>query len=226
MASMTKEYDPTRDGPKIPPTPEMPAVVVNTTTAATATAKKTKIATPDLILFDESAVTVEVMTELLFESIGSIELLSISRNDIVNGQEISYNLIANTAAIEKIYNTKKFVRLPGSSEEAFKNFSIRFANHIPTAGTGPLLYYVGDFNSVAGCANYPIINKYTDELVGCVVGYVDAQKEAERLSPPRSIVYSEPETGDIVVDVTNMLSNEKVEIEILEYGQWEDDTIY
>lgn len=203
-------------------TPLMPAVVASTAKDT----KKTKIATPDIILFNDAAVPIELMTDLLFESVGSIELLSISRHDIVNGQEISYSLISNTSAIERIYNTKKFVRLPGSSEEAFKNFGIRFANHVPTTGTGPLLYYVGEFNSVIGCAQYPIINKYTDELVGCVASYVDAQKEAETLSPPRSIVYSDPETGDIVVDVTNMASGNKVEIEILEYGAYEDDTIY
>ena len=218
-----KVYRPERDGPKTPPIPDLPERLESISQKVF---KKTKPATPDIIIFNEDAVSTAVMTDLLFEQIGGMELINIARNDIINGQQVSYRLIANTSEIEKVYGPKKIVQLPGSTEETFKNFGIRFAPHVPDPGTGPLLCYVGALNSVQSCAGYPIINRYTDELVGCSVNFLEAQKIAEELSPPRSVVYSDPETGDIVVDVTNMLTNERVEVEIMETGEIEDDTIY
>ena len=53
-----------------------------------------------------------------------------------------------------------------------------------------------------------------------------AQALAVELSPPRNIVYSDPETGDLVIDVTNMETNDKVQIELLQTGDVENDTIY
>jgi hypothetical protein len=223
-----KVYKPGRDGPKIPPsdgqevgtTPETPEK------RPTVISRKTKPASPDLIQFTERPADTGFMEKLILEDIGGIELLSISRNDIINGQRISYNIISNTTEIAKLYSPKKFVQSPGSSEENFRSFGIRFAPHVPDEGTGPLLNYVGAFNSVVGCDAYPILNKYTDELVGCATTFLGAQDLAQQLSPPKSVAYSEPLTGDIVIDVVNMLPNEKVDIEILQVGQLEDDTIY
>lgn len=220
-----KMYRPDINGPKIPATPDSPEKR-DDVGSSKRMYRKTKPATPDLILFKDDAVPVELMTQLLFENIGGMELINISRNDIINGQNISYSLLSNTSAIEQLYSSKKFVKLSGSTEEIFKNFGIRFAPKVPTEGTSPLLCYVGELNSVVGCVGYPIINRYTDELVGCATGYLDAQNLAEELSPPRNVVYSDPLTGDIVVDVTNMLTDERVDIEILETGEIEDDTIY
>jgi hypothetical protein len=52
-----------------------------------------KPATPDLILFNDAEIPIEIVTELLFEDIGSIEILNIARSDTINGREISYGLI-------------------------------------------------------------------------------------------------------------------------------------
>lgn len=96
-----------------------------------------KIATPDIILFNEDAIPVEVMADLLFEEIGGQEIISIARNDIVNGQDISYSLIGNLNGLERRYNSKNIFSLPDTIEKYFSNFSIRFETHVPEKGTGP-----------------------------------------------------------------------------------------
>jgi hypothetical protein len=102
-----------------------------------ASEKAIKVATPDLILFDEEGLPVEIMTNLIFEQIGGQEIINISRNDIVNGQKITYNLISNTDQINYAYNPKNIFTVPGAIESYFKNFAIRLDTHIPELGTGP-----------------------------------------------------------------------------------------
>ena len=54
-----------------------------------------KAATPDIILFEDNYVSISEMSTLYFEDIGAQELISISRNDTINGQDISYQPIKN-----------------------------------------------------------------------------------------------------------------------------------
>ena len=42
-----------------------------------------KIATPDLIIRDSETMSIEIMTDLIFEDIGGQELATISRHDLV-----------------------------------------------------------------------------------------------------------------------------------------------
>ena len=63
--------------------------------AKTSTSNSVKIATPDLLIFGEQAVAIEIMTDLIFEDIGGFELATISRHDLVNGQKVSYSPIKN-----------------------------------------------------------------------------------------------------------------------------------
>lgn len=104
-----------------------------------------KPASPDLILFDDAAIPIEFMADLLFEQIGGKEILNIARNDIINGQKISYNLIANSSKIAQEYNPKNIFRVPGTSAEFFENFSIKFGlyaldnqNSVSLSETGDL----------------------------------------------------------------------------------------
>lgn len=101
------------------------------------TEKAIKIATPDLILFDEEGFPVDVMTDLIFEQIGGQEIINIARNDIINGQKISYSLISNADQVNNTYNTKNIFSVPGTLDSFFKNFAIRLEIHVPERGTGP-----------------------------------------------------------------------------------------
>lgn len=103
-------------------------------------ANPVKPATPDLIVFNTDNVPVETMTDLIFEQIGGQEVLGLSRNDIVNGQKITYNPIANTSILGRKYNSQNIFTVPSPSESYFKNFSIKLDSCTPNfgEGTGPL----------------------------------------------------------------------------------------
>lgn len=164
-------------------TPDVPD---NQQTTASSGRNAVKIATPDIIIFDESAIPVDAMANLIFEEIGGQEIISIARNDIVNGQEVSYTLIGNLNGLERRYNSKNIFSLPETIEKYFSNFSIRFGTHVPEEGTGP-----------------------NGERVYIV----------QTSTPTRN-------RGDLVIDVENMETNERVDIEILRSGTPLSDTIY
>lgn len=96
-----------------------------------------KIATPDLILTSEDPVSAELMSDLIFENIGGQEIISIARNDIVNGQNVLYSPISNLSSVAFEYNGKTLLPVSNPSDTYFKNFSIRYEDHIPDEGTGP-----------------------------------------------------------------------------------------
>jgi len=95
-----------------------------------------KTAPIDTVLFDDEAVPVEVMADLIFENIGGQELLSITRSDIVNGQKISYQPIKNLSAIQQQYNPNNILGLQQTSDKYFAGFSIKLEDKIPNEGNG------------------------------------------------------------------------------------------
>ena len=185
-------------------------------------------ATPDLIVFDSDELPVDILSELLFENLGGQELISIVRNDILNGQNVRYNIIANLGLLDQEYSPKNIFKVPGTINDLFENFAIRFSEKVPENGTGPAPYYVGPAGT-GGCdpGSYPVLNRYDDTVIGCYINLTAAQEAiAKTLAPVRDIVYSDPASGNIVVDVVNMDNNEQVEIEVLVSGTVENDTIY
>lgn len=90
-----------------------------------------KIATPDIIIFDQEGVEVEIMADLLFENIGGQELISIARNDIINGQDVINQPIKNINTIGLQYNSQNILPLPQNSSSFFNNFPIKFENYLP-----------------------------------------------------------------------------------------------
>ena len=101
-----------------------------------------KTSIPDNILFDDDSVPIELMTDLIFENIGGHELINIARNDTVNGQSISYQLIKNLSDIEQQYNPNNILGLQSTSDKYFNNFSIKIDQKIPVFPTGPNQTYV------------------------------------------------------------------------------------
>ena len=123
-------------------TPLTPSLVVsstplNTPVATTVVIPPTKTAPIDTVLFDNSSVPIEIMTDLIFEDIGGQELINIARNDIVNGQQISYSPIKNLTSIQQQYNPNNIINLQSTSDTYFANFSIKLEEKIPNIGNGP-----------------------------------------------------------------------------------------
>lgn len=142
--------------------------------------KDIRTATPDIILFDEESVPVEVMTDLIFEDIGGREVIDIARHDMLSGIDLLYTPIKNLTSLYLQYNPQNILALQKTSDTYFKNFPIKLSTKVPEVGTGP----------------------------------------------NGEIVYIDPSTGDIVVNVINMAPDEQVEIQILNTGDILNDTIY
>lgn len=110
-------------------TPEVPNPV-----PATAN-QDIKIATPDLIAFDEDVIPIEYMTDLLFEQVGGQEIISISRHDIINGQKVIYRPIKNVPQVAADYSPLNLFASIDDTNSYFKIFPIRFAEKVPEVGT-------------------------------------------------------------------------------------------
>lgn len=93
-----------------------------------------KTATPDIVLFDDSVVPVEVMSDLIFENIGGQELINIARTDTINGQKILYQPIANIISINQEYNPNNMLGLQKTSDKFFSGFAIKLENKLPNIG--------------------------------------------------------------------------------------------
>ncbi len=97
----------------------------------------TQAASPDIILFDDESVPVELMADLIFENIGGQELINIARNDLINGQNVIYSPIKNLNLLSQQHNSKNILSLSNTSQDFFKNFPIKLESKIPDVGTGP-----------------------------------------------------------------------------------------
>ena len=139
-----------------------------------------KPATPDIVLFNDDVVPIEIMTDLIFENIGGQELINIVRSDLVNGENVLYQPIKNLSNVYFQYNPQNILGLQDIDSNYFKKFPINFNNKIPECGTGP----------------------------DC------------------SIVYIDPNTGDLIINVINLARDEQVEVSIISDGTVLDDTIY
>jgi hypothetical protein len=139
-----------------------------------------KAATPSLIALSNPPLEIDVMVDLIFESIGGQELINISRNDIINGQDVIYSPIKNLQNLQLDYNANNIIKLESTADTYFKNFSIRLENKIPSEGLGP----------------------------------------------NQEIVYIDQETGDLIINVINLESDEQIDVQILNSGEIFNGTIY
>jgi hypothetical protein len=123
---MSGNIDPT---PTMPTTFEMPG----------SRQQAVKPATPDLIIFNQAAQTVDALTNLIFEDIGGQELINILRHDTVLGKNLRYEPVSNLKEISYAYNPNNIFTVPGTLDKFFKNFAIRLDTHVVESnkGTGP-----------------------------------------------------------------------------------------
>jgi hypothetical protein len=159
--------------------------------------KSVKIATPDLIIKDDEIMSIDIMTDLIFENIGGQELATISRHYLVNGQKILYSPIKNLTDLYLQYNPNNVLRV-SSSDSYFKSLSLSILDHLPACGNG-----------------YDLIEK---------VGEPDKTKWTK--VPNCKSVYIDPITGDLVINLINIKDGEQAEVQILTSGETFNDTIY
>lgn len=156
-----------------------------------------KIPTSDLIIQDSETLSIEIMTDLIFEDIGGQELATISRHDLVNGQKVVYAPIKNLTDLYLQYNPNNILRLQ-QSDSYFKSLSISIMDHLPVCGNG-----------------YDII----EDLL-------EPDKNKWRKVPNCKSIYTDPITGDLVINLINLKDGVQAEVQLLTSGDIYDATIY
>ena len=150
----------------------MPATAGIPDPIKTSTSDSVKIATPDLLIFGEQAVAIEIMTDLIFEDIGGFELATISRHDLVNGQTVIYTPIKNLTDLYLQYNPNNILRLQ-SADSFFKSLAISIPNYLPRYGNG--------YDLVGGVKVYNGKSIYIDPISGDLVINLINIKEGEQV---------------------------------------------
>lgn len=134
----TTTFEPANPIPRDEPTPESPSPVYygapvrvaavppnpwNTTVTYTAPVG-IKQADPDIITFDDEVVSGTFLVERFFEEIGGIELINISRSDIINGDLVNYTPIKNLSSLRRQYNPNNIIAIASTAQSAFSRFKI------------------------------------------------------------------------------------------------------
>jgi hypothetical protein len=164
--------------------------------------KSVKIATPDLILFNDEPMSIEIMTDLIFENIGGYELATISRHDLVNGQKVIYAPIKNLTDLYLQYNPNNVLRLQ-ASDSYLRALPLSIFDYLPACGTG-----------------------FDIEPVYIAPGQINPDKTKWTKIPNCRAVYIDPITGNLVINLINIKESDQAEIQILASGQIFDDTIH
>jgi len=112
------------------PTPNTPGTQATTTASAKSSTPQYRIDLKDEELSEY------MMTRLVFEDIGGEEVLSISRNDTVFGENLIYQPIKNMISLAQRYNSQNLLSLYGTTQSYFDNFLIKFSDKIPNVGNG------------------------------------------------------------------------------------------
>jgi hypothetical protein len=117
-------------------TPDTPADSSASSGSSTTTTPPVKSAPIDTVEFVDETFSAELITDLLFEDVGGQEILTIARGDTVNGQDVIYQPFKNLGILQEIYNPTTLLRVQGTSDRFFSNFTINLRDKIPKVGSG------------------------------------------------------------------------------------------
>ena len=90
------------------------------------------------------------MSDMIIQEIGGIELITISRNDLISEQQINYQPIKNIANTSLQYNPLNILALQDLDSDYFSKFPINLDKYIPNvgSGTGGAYVYINSSNEV------------------------------------------------------------------------------
>jgi len=160
------------------------------------TSSSVKIATPELLNFSDSTLTEDVMVDLIFEDIGGQEIINIVRNDIINGQNVTYQPIKNLSGLSYQYRSDNIIPLSRTDRDYFKNFAISLSNKTPECGSG---YYIftapGEPQLSISTCEYVYVEPNTGDIVIDLINLKpEEQVEVQIISNIRELhdtIYSE-----------------------------------
>jgi hypothetical protein len=90
-----------------------------------------KIPNRDVLNFSREEFSTSAITNLLFEQIGSTEIVNIARRDTIEGQNPYYSLISNLASIKREFDPTKLITKQKAVNANFAIYSIDLNNKIP-----------------------------------------------------------------------------------------------
>jgi hypothetical protein len=102
------------------PTPPSPWI----TTPSSVSPQGVKQADPDVVLFGDEPIGPELLLQLQYEDVAGIELINISRSDIVDGQNVSYSPVTQLSSLRRSFNSNNIIALPSTSSDIFSRFGI------------------------------------------------------------------------------------------------------
>lgn len=106
--------------PPPPPTPPSPWLTTPTFIAKSGV----KQADPDIVLDPEIDTTGDYIVERFFEELGGTELINLSRHDLIDGINVSYNPIANLSRLRQRFNPNNIIALDVLYQDEFARSSI------------------------------------------------------------------------------------------------------
>lgn len=107
-------------GPSSPP----PAPPPDPWTRTSSYVQGVKQAEPDIVVFDDSTISPELLLELEYENVAGIELINISRSDIIDGQNVIYSPVKNLSSLRRKYNPNNVISMPSNSSSIFSKYPI------------------------------------------------------------------------------------------------------
>ena len=142
------------------------------TSTVSETSKPDPVRVPsrDVVSIIEESVSVDTITNLLFENIGATELVKFTRHDTVDGINPYYDIISNLSDIKRRYDPASLISLQKPESSFFDIFTIKLDQKIPD-------------------------QEYLDENNLLDYVYID-------------------ESGNLVIELTNLASDEIIEVEI------------
>jgi hypothetical protein len=98
--------------------------------------QKVKVATSNLFITEQVIDKTDQMADAIIEDIGGQEIINISRNDLLNGQNVTYNVIENLESTQRQFNPNELIRLQSTSADFFDTFTLNLDTFTPNYGTG------------------------------------------------------------------------------------------
>jgi hypothetical protein len=89
---------------------------------------------PSLVQYDPDVLPQELLTDLLYEDVGGQELISISRHDTIDGQNVSYALIRNLSILNQSFNPNNILAGQITYSNQLGQYALDIANKITSSG--------------------------------------------------------------------------------------------
>lgn len=99
-------------------------------------AQKVKVASSNLFILDLPADNTDLMADAIIEDIGAQEIINLTRTDLLNGQNVEYNVLQNLESTQRQFNANELIKLQQTDDEYFNSFVLNLNNFTPEYGTG------------------------------------------------------------------------------------------